>query len=152
MIIAWLCPHRFPAWREVYRRTAAVADVLIVRVQRGNPLGLTEDVVDDGDPLFRGTRLVTFDSPNRWNSSNWRQEFCDRTRDLIGDEPATILQFDEDEALSSEQVKTDVARIEAGARSIWYRFHGPLPSADGAFDRFPASVTYPAAPHCKIWR
>jgi hypothetical protein len=151
MIVAWLSPHRFPAWRNVHRRTAAGADLLVVRLQRGNPLGLTAETVDDGDPLFSGKRVVTFYGAVRWTASNWRQEFCDRTRDLIGNSPAIIQQFDEDEALTSAQVAADRELLAAGRRSIWYRFKGPLPSVDGAFDSLPAHVTYPAAPHCKLW-
>jgi hypothetical protein len=152
MIVAWLCPHRFPHWREVYARTAADADLLLVRVQRGNPIGLK---AADVPHLFRGRRVVTFETSKPWTSSSWRQEFCDKTRELestANGSQLTILQFDEDEALSSEQVRADAALIEGGARSVWYRFQGPLPAADGAFDGFPASVTYPAAPHCKVWR
>lgn len=152
LVVAWLCPYRFPAWRDVYRRTVASADVLLVRIQPRNPLGLTAADVDRSGSFTAEKPLVVFEGASRWTRSNWRQEFCDRTRELLGDRPATILQFDEDEALSSEQVRTDVGRIDAGADSVWYRFRGPLTTIDGAFDRVPPTIRYPAAPHCKIWR
>jgi len=150
LVVLWGSPYRFPSWEAIVRSAAVVASCTLLRIQPGNLVKINQASLLIQPPF--GNPVHGFTSSQKWNPFSWRNEFAEQMDKRFADrQEAIVIQLDEDEYLSPEQLSEDVERMQTEhLDAMFYRFD--IPTLDKACPWLPAGAVYPLAPHCKIFR